>query len=65
MSVIPHVRICAGGTRRRVSLPRRAGQANWEFGTPSAEQEKQPHEKACLLLCFDKQGAKESIKEWS
>ncbi len=22
MSVIPHVRICAGGTRRRVSLPR-------------------------------------------
>ena len=23
MSVIPHVRICAGGTRRRVSLPRR------------------------------------------
>ena len=23
MSVVPHVRICAGGTRRRVSLPRR------------------------------------------
>jgi hypothetical protein len=23
MSVVPHVRICAGGTRRRVPLPRR------------------------------------------